>query len=106
MIKSFYTSHSKPSIIVMEKKHLEEVLSFIRQHRSNEANFEKIYSKLQEEVDSAEDSSEYKNKLQEINQKQAAEYQQAKKDAPTAWPEFENFIAEFETTITAALKSL
>ena len=90
----------------MEKQRLEDLLSFIRQYRSNSANFEKIYAKLQEEIARTDGSKEYTDRLKEIDQKQVDEYKQAKETGTTAWPEFENFIAEFETAINNTLKQL
>ena len=84
----------------MNKDHLDEVLQFTKAHRSNEANFEKLLSKLEEEAGNAENSQQYTKALQEIKVKQAEEYRQAKATAGTAWPEFENFISAFEKAIT------
>jgi len=90
--------------VYMSKAHLEEVLNFIRQHRSNESNFEKLYAKLQEELTNAATDKQYTDSLQEIKAKQVVDYEQSKEKGATAWPEFENFVARFEKTVIEATK--
>lgn len=89
----------------MNREHLDSVLEFIKAHRSNEANFEKLVSKLEEEASNAENSQQYTGALQEIKEKQTEEYRQAKTTTGTAWPEFENFVSAFEKAITEAKNS-
>jgi hypothetical protein len=86
----------------MDKTQLEEVAAFIREHRSNESNFEKLYAKLEEET--GKDDTNYTNQLQEIKEKGAEEYRKAKQTSGTAWPEFEKFVSEFEKTVVEALR--
>ncbi|MEI6949003.1 hypothetical protein V9K67_17590 [Paraflavisolibacter sp. H34] len=89
------------------KAHLEEVLEFIREHRSNESNFEKIYAKLEQECRTPPDdevTQAYVNNLSDIREKHTEEYQKSREVKGNAWPEFENFVAEFEKAITGAMK--
>lgn len=93
------------------KERLEEVLGFIRQHRSNESNFEVLYTKLEEECAVANNSESgnegsYLANLNEAKEKHADVYRQAKEQKSSAWPEFENFVSEFETSVTEELKVL
>jgi hypothetical protein len=50
----------------MGKTHLDETMAFIREHRSSEGNFEKLYAKLEEEANRDDNEEEYKNSLSEI----------------------------------------
>lgn len=92
------------------KERLEQVLSFIREHRSNEGNFDVLYAKLEEECEAVNGSAtsnenNYLASLNEAKEKQADVYRQAKEQNSSAWPEFEKFVTEFETSVTEALKS-
>ena len=87
-----------------DKKHLEEVASFIKEHRSNEIAFEKLYDKLVEEIESPTSDEAYKNNLVEIKEKAAEEYNKAKETFGSAWPEFEKFVTQFERSLTTAAK--
>jgi hypothetical protein len=86
----------------MEKSHLEEVAAFIREHRSNESNYEKLKQKLEEEVEAGDE--DYTTQLTEIKEKHAEEYIKAKDNGGTAWPEFEKFISAFEKTVIEAMQ--
>ena len=88
----------------MDKKHLESLAEFIKENRSNESNFEKIYRKLEEERANGNGHPAYATALEEIKQKSAIEYHKAKETGSTAWPEFEKFVSDFEKTISMALK--
>lgn len=90
--------------VFMSRKHLEEVMAFMREHRSNESNFELLRQKLEEEINGHVEDAMYKNDLQEVKEKYAEEYRTAKEQGGTAWPEFEKFVSEFEKTLAAALK--
>lgn len=85
------------------KKQLEDLLAYIREQRSNEGHFEALYTRLVQEAGSNNDE-EYRTSLQEIKQKQVTTYRQASQKGAAAWPEFENFVSEFEKTTTEALK--
>lgn len=85
------------------KAHLERVMDFIQQRRSNEINFEKLSQKLDEEIGAGTAEGEYVSDLTEVKEKAAQTYRKAKEDG-SAWPEFEKFITGFETAITNALK--
>ena len=76
----------------MGKVQLEEVTAFIREHRSNESNFEKLYAKLEEQT--REDNKTYTSQLLEIKEKSAEEYRKAKETGGTAWPEFEKTVID------------
>ena len=87
--------------------HYKEVMEFIRQHRSDESNFDKLYSKLEGEIQMDGDentSDEYTKNVREIREKQAEEYRQKKEKTGTAWPEFEKFVTQFEKSLTEAMK--
>ena len=86
----------------MDKTHFEELAAFIREHRSNESNFEKLYAKLEEEP-SKGGSPAYREALPSIKTK-AEEYQKAKETGGIAWPEFEKFVSEFEKAVMEALR--
>ncbi|RZJ99859.1 MAG: hypothetical protein EOO46_21740 [Flavobacterium sp.] len=86
----------------MDKSQLEDLAAFIREQRSSESNFEKIYAKL-EEVNNDEDP-EFKSAISDIKEKGVPTYQKAKEASGTAWPEFEKFVSEFEKTVTEAIK--
>lgn len=88
----------------VRKDHLEEVAAFIREHRSNESNFETLHKKLEEELQAA-GSEAYGRALAEAKEKPADEYRQAKTTGGTAWPEFEKFVAAFEKAVLEAIKT-
>ena len=77
-----------------------DTLLFICDNRGNEASFEDLYQKLLDELRDEESSSAYREKLEEIKEKQAEVYRQAKDIQGSAWPEFENFVSEFEKAVT------
>jgi hypothetical protein len=89
----------------MEKDNLEEFLLFIREHRSNEANFDKIKDRLNEEVTSTRDNAQLKSDLKEIIDKQLPEYLQSKEEGGSAWPQFEKLITAIEKAITEGMNS-
>ena len=78
----------------INKKELEDLAVFIREHRSNEVNFEKMNTKLEETKPAG---------YNDIKEK-AEVYRQAKEKARTAWPEFEKFVSEFEKAVVEAMK--
>ncbi len=84
-------------------KHLEKVTAFIREHRSNEGDFEKIYTRLTEESEMPGSDDAYKNNLLEVKEKAAEEYRKAKEINGTAWPEFEKFVTGFEKAVLQAI---
>ena len=86
------------------KAHLEGVMDFIQQYRSNEINFEKLSQKLDEEIGTDGAEGEYVSDLTEVKEKAAQTYRQAKETSGSAWPEFEKFVTGFETAITNVLK--
>jgi len=86
----------------MDKTQLEDLAAFIREHRSSEGNFEKIYAKLEEVTN--DDDAEFAATLSDIKEKTVPPYQKAKEAGGTAWPEFEKFVSEFEKTVTEAIK--
>ena len=88
----------------MNKAYLEELATFIREHRSNEENFEKLAARLETVTTNGNLPGDYQNKLQTIKEKELAVYSQAKETGGTAWPEFEKFVSEFEKTIMEAVK--
>ncbi|HEX8315227.1 MAG TPA: hypothetical protein VF609_09545 [Flavisolibacter sp.] len=85
----------------MDNPHLQEVAAFIKEHRSNEGNFEKLYAKLEEETGNATTNGLH-NSINDIQTK-ADEYRKAKENGGTAWPEFEKFVSEFEKAVMKVL---
>ena len=88
------------------KGHLEDLLGFIKEHRSNESNFEKIYEKLEQELsaEKKEDiSNEYYTAIEAVKEKQAEEYRNSIDTNGITWPEFEKFVTAFEKAITGTL---
>jgi len=108
------STFSKPQLLVrinffdmaLDKKHLEELAQFIREHRNNEGHFEALYNRMLTECEAAQASNyenEYADNLREIIEKQAADYNEKKEKGISTWSEFENVINHFEKTITDAL---
>lgn len=69
--------------------------AFLREHRSNEANFEKLAAKLDETpgLPNGEAIAE-----------KAEAYRKARETGGTAWPEFEKFVSEFERAVVGVGK--
>jgi hypothetical protein len=86
-------------------RHLEEVSAFIREHRGNEAAFEKLYARLTEETGAQASTAAYKNDLLEVKEKAAEEYRKAREINGAAWPEFEKFVTGFEKAVLGAAHS-
>lgn len=86
----------------------EECLQRIRDHRSSESNFETLCQTLREAKEAAQkgDNNQLADSLQEIEEKYAAEYKQAKETGGTAWPEFEKFVTQFERALTNAKREV
>ena len=84
--------------------HLNDLLQFIREHRSNAANFSTLTEKLDAELNNATSDKVYHAALTETKEKYATVYREALENGGTAWPEFESFIAHFERSVVAALK--
>jgi hemerythrin-like domain-containing protein len=83
---------------------LKQVAEFIREHRSNESNFETLCQKLSEEITNSAADETYKRNLQDVKEKAAEEYNKAKENGGTAWPEFEKFVSDFEKAVVEELK--
>jgi len=83
-------------------------LQFIKERRSDESHFGEIYNKLKEVMATMQrngnKNADFVDRLNEIKDKQAAEYKQAKENSGTAWPEFEKFITQLEKTTVDTLK--
>lgn len=88
----------------MQKTHFEELAAFIREHRSNEGNFEKLYEKLEAETTNENADANYRSSLTEIKEKGAEDYRKAKETGGTAWPEYEKFVSQFEKAVMEATK--
>jgi hypothetical protein len=84
--------------------HLNDLLQFIRAHRSNAANFSTLAERLDGELTNATGGNAYHAALTETKGKYATVYREALEKGGTAWPEFESFIAHFERSVVAALK--
>jgi len=83
-------------------ENLETTAAFIREHRGNEGNFEKLYNKLETEIQERRGAEKYVTLLQEIKEKTVPEYKKATETGGTAWPEFEKFVTEFERAVVNA----
>lgn len=91
-----------------DKKHLEAIAQFIREHRNSEGHFQLLYEKLMAEQQAAQQErtaaeNSYAASLAEIMEKQASLYQQKKEKGISAWPEFEAFVSHFEKAVLQAL---
>ena len=89
-----------------DKTHLEELARFIRENRSSESNFDKLFQKLTDEykaVAEHKSGNGYAEDLQQTLEKHATLYQQNKEKVISTWPEFENFVSHFEVAVTKAL---
>lgn len=82
---------------------LEDLLQFIRGHRSNEMNFARLNQKLQEWI-AIEKEPAHKKELMELNEKQAAAYLESREQQSSDWPLFEHFVQEFETIVLRIAK--
>ena len=91
-----------------QKEQLEDFLQFIRERRSDESHFGELNNKLDEVISTLSNldngNTAFVDRLKEVKEKQATEYMQAKENGGTAWPEFEKFITQLETSATAELK--
>ena len=90
-----------------QQQHLEEVKAFIHEHRSNEGNFQKLHTKLEEEcrwAEGQEGLSSYAETLSEVRDKTAEAYRQNREASGSAWPEFEKYVTGFEKAVTLAMK--
>lgn len=83
--------------------HFDELKEFIKTQRSNEGNFETVHQKLSEEHAFAQQSAMtgYADSLQDILDKQVADYRSAQESAGTAWPEYEKLVTAWERAIAA-----
>lgn len=83
-----------------------DFLQFIKEHRSDERHFDKLYDKLNETIQTlqndGQENGDYLNSLIDIKEKQAEVYKQAKENASSAWPEFEKFVTELEKATTTS----
>lgn len=77
----------------------EEVLEQIREYRSNEMNFEKIYGLLEKELDRSDGA--YRESLEEVKEKEVEVYRKSRESGGTAWPEFEKFVSAFERAMAS-----
>jgi hypothetical protein len=85
----------------------EEIMQVIRENRSSESNFNTLLEQLEKATTWAqqENNSELATELHEVKEKYVPEYQKAKDNAGTAWPEFEKFVTQFERSLTKTAKS-
>ncbi|MDB5250873.1 MAG: hypothetical protein JWP27_42 [Flaviaesturariibacter sp.] len=82
-----------------DQQHFEETAAFIREHRSNELNFEKLAARLEEERRAGLDPE-----LGPVMETEGAAYRQARETRASAWPEFERFVSAFEKAVLAAAR--
>jgi hypothetical protein len=84
----------------------EEIIDAVREARSSESNFETIVQELDKAIALAqkENRQTLTEDLQEVANKYAAEYRKSKEIRGTAWPEFENFVSQFERVLMNAEK--
>lgn len=88
----------------MDATKQEDLLEFIKEHRSNEANFPAIHQKLEGALQEATPGSAYHNALTDVKQKHLPTYLKAKESGSPSWPEFENFVAEFERSVVDTIR--
>ena len=91
-----------------EEINTEEILQAIRDNRSSEANFDRLLEFLEKALASSQ-KNQHKalaTDLQNVKEKYAAAYRQAKEAGGTAWPEFENFVTQFERSLTEPVKDV
>ncbi len=79
-------------------------MATVREARSSESNFERIVQELEKAkiLAQREGNPHLSDELQEVADKYATEYRKAKETRSTAWPEFENFVTQFERALTSA----
>jgi hypothetical protein len=84
----------------------EQIMQVVRENRSSESNFETLLQQLDKATGLAQQSNNtaLADDLQEVKEKYVAEYQKAKETGGSAWPEFENFVTQFERLMTNAAK--
>jgi hypothetical protein len=90
----------------MDQQHFQDLLQRIREHRSNEANFNELQGLLEAELSGMELDPAYSKSLQELKDKQVQDYRKAKEERSSAWPEYEQFFSQFETTVLNASKRI
>ena len=84
----------------------DQIMQQIREQRSSESNYAALLQLLDKTLASpatATDAS-YRDALQEVKEKYAAEYEKAKDTGGTAWPEFEKFVSQFEKALLNSRK--
>ena len=89
-----------------QNEQLEDFLQFIRERRSDESHFSELYNKLEEVIATMSNNgnADLVDRLEEVKEKQATAYTQAKENSGNAWPEFEKFVTQLEKSATANLK--
>lgn len=82
----------------------EAVLEAIRTHRSSESNFDFLCRQLQAAIAFANEpqATSLACELQDVQDKYATAYTKAKEAGGSAWPEFENFVTQFERVMLTA----
>jgi hypothetical protein len=77
-----------------------QTLEFLKEHRSSEANFEKVAAKLDEMILVAREHSreELLNSLEELREKQLPVYLKAKENG-SSYPEYEKLVSGFEVAL-------
>lgn len=80
----------------------DELLQFLREHRSSEGNFDKISQELETHIRTAQEQNKpaLAQTLQEVKEKYGDTYCKAKETSGSAWPEFEKFITQLELALT------
>ena len=93
--------------MVADKEHLEQLLQFIHEHRSQESHFQLLYDRLHAEYQATqagtESETQYANDLRETLEKHAEVYKENKEKGISTWAEFENMVSHFEKSVTGAL---
>ena len=84
----------------------EEIMQVIRENRSSESNFPLLLQQLEKATVLAQqqNNTALAGDLQEVKETYAAEYQTAKENGGSAWPEFEKFVTQFERSLISAAK--
>jgi len=88
----------------MSESDLDRTLEFLKEHRGNEANYQKIRQKLDEEISraDAEGPAGYGEALRDIAEGGVPAYESLREKGATAYPEFEKIVNAFEKAVMDA----
>lgn len=84
----------------MSTTEAQQLLTFLREHRGNEANFKQINEAVATSISNGVPA------LQEVQDKYAEAYTTAREQGGSAWPEFERYVSELEKCLVAVDKTV